>query len=112
MRALLDESLSPKLGLALADLFEEVKHARELGLEGASDFQVWETAQRTATELLITTDRDFLEILAQQGPPPKVVRIARADVKTTELAALLRKHAVEIREMTRSPRSALVLRAR
>lgn len=92
--------------------FRTDQHARELGLKGASDSQIWEAAKASAFDLLITTDRDFLEILAESSPPPKLVRIERADVKTAQLAALLRKYAVAIHAMVEGQRSALILRAR
>lgn len=112
MKTLLDETLSPKLALTLADLFNEIKHVPEIGLKGAPDSRVWDAAKADAFDLLITIDRDFVEILAESGPPPKLVSIERADVKTVQLTALLRKHAVEILAMLESQRSTLVLRAR
>ncbi len=46
MKILVDENLSPKLAFLLADLFPLLHHARDLGLRGKSDTDVWQFAQR------------------------------------------------------------------
>lgn len=44
MRLLLDQNLSPRLVPALADLFPDSTHVREVGLRAADDHAVWQDA--------------------------------------------------------------------
>jgi predicted nuclease of predicted toxin-antitoxin system len=112
MKTFFDENLSPKLLDWLSDLFSDVQHARDLGLKGASDRQVWNAVRSGGVELLITTDRDFIDLVRQYGPPPKVLHLERADVKTRELEAAIRRNALRIVEMVESARYLLSLRMR
>ena len=45
MRLLLDQNLFPSLKETLQDLYPESVHARDVGLESASDLMVWEYAK-------------------------------------------------------------------
>jgi predicted nuclease of predicted toxin-antitoxin system len=107
MRVLLDENLSYKLTHRLIDLFPCIIHVRQIGLQSANDDQIWQRAKQY--DLLITTDRDFIELIARDGPPPKVVRVERCDVKLAELEAMFRHEALRIYTFFRSDRHLLLL---
>ncbi|HEX4809660.1 MAG TPA: DUF5615 family PIN-like protein [Bryobacteraceae bacterium] len=111
MKVLLDENLSQKIVLQLADLFTQIKHARDLYLKEKPDTNIWKAAKEGGFDLLITTDRDFLQIAAQNEPPPKLVRIEQADVKTAQLAAVRRNNALKVRELLNSKQTTLIINA-
>lgn len=46
MKLLLDNNLSPKLIVQLTVLFPDSSHVTMLGLDTASDFEVWNFARR------------------------------------------------------------------
>lgn len=60
MKLLFDENLSFRLASALADIYPESTHVRELGLLGADDLSVWGYAAKHGF-LLASKDTDFYE---------------------------------------------------
>ena len=92
MRLLLDQNLSFKLCARLADLFPGSSQARLLGLDRASDRELWDHAA-AAGFVLVTQDADFAEMAALYGPPPKVVWLRGGNRTTPAVEATLRRHA-------------------
>jgi predicted nuclease of predicted toxin-antitoxin system len=84
MKLLIDENLSPKLVVRLADLFPESVHIRDNGLARASDPIVWQYAVEHGLTI-ISKDEDFH------------IGHARAIVSSFEM-----KHRTEIRLAARS----------
>jgi predicted nuclease of predicted toxin-antitoxin system len=69
----IDAQLSPQLAPWLAARFGVTAYAvRDLGLRDALDMAIFEAA-RAADAIVITKDRDFPDLLARRGPPPKVI---------------------------------------
>jgi predicted nuclease of predicted toxin-antitoxin system len=91
MKLLLDNNLSPKLVRKLADSFPNSSHVSQLGLEAASDLEVWNVARREGY-CLVTKDADFNELLIAKGFPPKVIWIRLGNCTTNEILGLLEKH--------------------
>jgi predicted nuclease of predicted toxin-antitoxin system len=60
MRLLFDENLSPKLIMALADVFPDSAHVDRIGLGGSSDDEVWNYAKQHSF-VLVSKDSDFYE---------------------------------------------------
>lgn len=89
MRLLFDEQLSEELTGLLADVFPESLHVRPLGLGGAPDVLVWDTARERGC-LLVTKDEDFSRLALLRGAPPKVVWIRLGNCPTSAIADLLR----------------------
>jgi predicted nuclease of predicted toxin-antitoxin system len=101
MKLLFDESLSPRLVELLRDLFPESESALRNGLACAGDRRILEYAA-THGFILISTDSDF-ERLAGQIPGAKVVILRSCDYPTDVAAAVLRRNAIRIAELPRSP---------
>jgi predicted nuclease of predicted toxin-antitoxin system len=74
MKLLLDNNLSPKLVSKLVNTFPDSSHVALLGLDTASDLQVWNIAQQQGY-CLVTKDADFNELLAAKDFPPKIIWI-------------------------------------
>ncbi|MGH8116275.1 MAG: DUF5615 family PIN-like protein [Rhodanobacteraceae bacterium] len=70
MKLLFDENLSPKLAMALADLFPDSTHVHRVGLGSAPDTEVWVFA-RTHGFTLVSKGSDFHELSLLRGYPPR-----------------------------------------
>lgn len=89
MKLLFDENLSPKLVMALADIFPDSAHVDRLGLGGSSDNEVWEYAKQH-NFVLVSKDSDFYEKSMLYGHPPKVVWIKRGNCTNRQIQLILR----------------------
>jgi len=68
-----DAQLSPGLARWTSDRFGIAAVAvRDLGLRDAADEQIFNAA-RQAQAVVITQDRDFIELLTRLGKPPQVI---------------------------------------
>lgn len=85
MRLLLDQNLSFTLVQALADLYPDSAHVREVGLERADDDQVWRYAA-TRGLAIVSKDSDFRQMSFVRGHPPKVIWIRRGNCSTLSFA--------------------------
>lgn len=89
MRLLLDQNLSPRLVAALADLYPDSRHVRDVGLGSAEDDTVWRYAAEQGL-VIVSKDADFHERSFLLGHPPKVIWIRRGNCSTDQALALLR----------------------
>lgn len=88
MKLLLDQNLAPRLVAALAALYPDSKHVRDVGLAAANDDDVWRYAAAGGFTI-VSKDADFHERSFVLGPPPKVIWIRRGNCSTTEVLTLL-----------------------
>jgi predicted nuclease of predicted toxin-antitoxin system len=95
VRLLLDQNLSPRLIAALADLFPDSRHVRDVGLASAEDAVVWRHAAEHGFTI-VSKDADFHERSFLLGHPPKVIWIRRGNCSTDQALALLRSEAESI----------------
>lgn len=95
MKFLLDENISPKIGYWLKEQKYEIKLAAE-DLHQFSDTKILETAA-VGDFILITTDKDFADLVYAQSLKHKGIVLFRLRINTSEfmmkrLQALLKKH--------------------
>ena len=90
MKLWLDAQLPPALALWINDrrIGLEATPVRDLGLRDASDRDIFFKA-RLAGALVMTKDRDFIQLLDTQGPPPKVIWLRLGNSSNTALQAVL-----------------------
>ena len=74
MKLLLDENLSRRLVPFLQHDYPDSSQVVLLGMESASDKDVWQRA-RDEAYVIVTRDADFQELSLVWGPPPKVIRL-------------------------------------
>ena len=74
MKLLLDENLSRRLVPFLQHAYPGSSQVVLLGLESASDREVWQKAKDDGY-VIVTRDADFQELSLVWGQPPKVVRL-------------------------------------
>lgn len=79
MRLLFDQNLSRRLVRELASLFPESTHVTAVGLDTATDREIWAYAGEYGF-LIVSKDSDFRQVAFLLGPPPKAVWLASAIV--------------------------------
>ena len=89
MKLLFDQNLSPKLVNRLADLFPGSMHVQSVGLDRASDDQVWEYARLNGFAI-VTKDEDYDGLSVLRGGPPKVVWLQLGNCTTAQVEAVFR----------------------
>jgi len=88
MEIWLDAQLSPGLAKWIAHEFKIVCHpVRDLGLRDAPDLDIFQKA-RLSNVVVMTKDRDFVELLHQHGPPPKVVWLTCGNTSNNHLRSI------------------------
>jgi predicted nuclease of predicted toxin-antitoxin system len=92
----------------LQDAFPDSAHVVSQGLGAALDEQVFRYAG-THGFVLVTQDRDFAELSAVHGAPPKVVWIRANNGATRPLAELLRRHQAALRALVEDPAKAMLI---
>lgn len=102
MKLLFDENLSPKMVLALDDVFPSSAHVDRLGLGGESDDDVWRFAKENDF-MLVSKDSDFYEKSILFGHPPKVIWIRRGNCTNRQIQLLLRNKLENIAEFYQNP---------
>ncbi len=92
MNLLFDQNISFRLVKRINDLFPDSKQVRELGLENATDFEIFEYARRN-DYAIVTFDSDFCDLNIIKGFPPKIIWLRTGNTTTVNLERLLRnKH--------------------
>ena len=91
VRLLLDQNLSPLLVCSLSDLFPDMLHVRDVGLQRAGDDVVWAYALQHDV-VIVSKDSDFRQRSFLLGAPPKVVWVRLGNCTTAEVETLLRVH--------------------
>ncbi len=86
---LFDQNLSPRLVDQLAQLYSQSLHVEMIGLNRATDREVWAFARQRDC-MIVTKDADFGEMTVLMGSPPKVIWIRRGNCSTQDIEALLR----------------------
>ena len=95
MKLLFDQNVSPILCQALADLFPDSTHVREVGLREASDAAIWDYAAQRGFAL-VTKDSDSRQRSVLRGYPPKIIWLRVGNCSTKTIEDLLRRHAIAI----------------
>lgn len=110
VRFLLDENLSDRLVALLADLFPGSRHVKQVGLVAADDQELWEYA-RQGDFAVLTKDKDFQQLCALRGAPPKVVWLRVGNRTTAYLATHVRAHAAALEVFARNDQASLLILA-
>ncbi|MEI7881002.1 MAG: DUF5615 family PIN-like protein [bacterium] len=84
-----DAQLSPSLAEWITvNLKISAIAVRDLGLRDAADFEIFQAARKAAA-IVMTKDADFLHLLAQHGPPPKVIWLTCGNTSNSNLRGIL-----------------------
>ena len=89
MKIWIDAQLSPSIALWIEMNFEvEAKAVRTLGLRDASDLEIFEAA-RDASAVVMTKDRDFIDLVNRLGIPPQVIWLRCGNTSNDKLKQIL-----------------------
>lgn len=88
----IDAQLSPALAAWINRRCEDMttQSVRAVGLRDASDREIFEAA-RDAEVIMMSKDSDFLNLLDQHGPPPKVIWVTCGNTSNQRMRKILKK---------------------
>ena len=87
-----DAQLSPRTARWIAANFPVAAvPLREIGLRDAGDEEIF-AAARTANAIVLTKDSDFVQLLEQQGSPPKIIWLTCGNTSESALQRILSQH--------------------
>jgi len=95
MKLLFDQNLSPKLIYRLVDLFPGSNHVQSVGLDCASDQQIWEYA-RLNEFTIVSKDEDYNNLSIMRGTPPKVIWLQLGNCTTAQVETAFRLYHADI----------------
>jgi predicted nuclease of predicted toxin-antitoxin system len=72
VKILLDQNISFRVVPLLINTFKKVGQVRALGLEDASDSEIWSYALEN-NYTIVTFDSDFIDLATLKGAPPKII---------------------------------------
>lgn len=108
MKLLADQNLSRHLVGKLRELFPDSEHVTALGLETATDYQIWDYA-REHDFVIVSKDSDFRQLAFLHGPPPKVVWLRVGNSSTTGVLQVILDHVAVIGSFGSSDEEALLV---
>lgn len=97
MKLLLDENLSRRIVPFLQATFPGSTQVALVGLESASDFEVWQYAKDNGF-VIVSRDSDFQERSLIAGHPPQVVWLKIPNRSKTIVLNILLDHHTEIEQ--------------
>lgn len=84
-----DAQLSPAIAIWISRNFPFSSIAvRDLGLRDATDLEIFQAAKR-ANVVVMTKDKDFINLLDRFGPPPQVIWLTCGNTSNTKLQEIL-----------------------
>ncbi len=92
----------------LADLFPNSIHVKTIGLDTATDTELWDYA-RDNNYFIVSKDTDFRNRSVIHGYPPKVIWIRIGNCSTSAVEYNLRKHFAVIKEFARDTHAGLFI---
>ena len=88
MRLLLDQNISYRVVKGLLKSFPEITQVKELGLENASDLEIWNYAKKYKYTI-VTFDADFYDLALLKGIPPKIIWLRTGNTSTKNIIKLI-----------------------
>jgi len=112
MKLLLDENLSRRLLPFLQHDYPGSDHVVMLGMESASDTQVWEKAKQDGF-VIVTRDADFQELSLVWGQPPQVIRLKTLNqTRAATLKVLIANRDMIVESLERDGKASVELLSR
>ncbi len=107
MKLLFDQNLSRRLVGDVEELFPGSAHVGSVGLDTATDREIWDFAGEH--DYIVSKDSDFRQLAFLLGPPPKAVWLRVGNCSTATIAQHLRSGAPVIAEFAASEEEALLV---
>ncbi|MCF6222623.1 MAG: DUF5615 family PIN-like protein [Flavobacteriaceae bacterium] len=90
MKLIFDQNISFRLIKKINDIYPNAKQVRELGLENATDNEIFEYAKKNGYAI-VTFDSDFCDLNIIKGYPPKIIWIRTGNTTTKNLEKIIRR---------------------
>ena len=95
----LDAQLSPRLAQWFGDsLHIAALPVRDVGLRDADDETIYREAAKAGV-VVVTKDRDFVDLLLRLGPPPQIIWLTCGNTSETRLQEIFRTHFAAARKL-------------
>ncbi len=107
MKLLFDQNISPKIVKQLEDIFPDAKQVRHLGLENASDIQIFEYAKNNGFAI-VTFDSDFVDLNIVKGFPPKIIWLKTGNLTTKSISELIIKNTQILKDFLESEKNEIL----
>jgi predicted nuclease of predicted toxin-antitoxin system len=98
LKLLLDQHISYKLVDRLADLYPGTSQVRLLRLEKSTDSDIWYYAKANDF-VIVTKDRDIVDLGILRGSPPKIVWLRVGNLSTDAIEEILRSKRPALEEL-------------
>ncbi|MEX2568855.1 MAG: DUF5615 family PIN-like protein [Cyclobacteriaceae bacterium] len=95
MNLLFDQNISPRILKILPKQFSNCQQVRFVGLEDASDFEIFQFAKKNDFAV-VTFDSDFVDLNTMYGTPPKIVYLNTGNLTTQNITELLMDNILRI----------------
>jgi predicted nuclease of predicted toxin-antitoxin system len=108
VKLLFDQNLSRFLVERVGDEFKGSLHVIHLGLEQATDCEIWEWAGEHDFTI-VSKDSDFRDLAASSVPPPKAIWLRVGNASTEQIEQLLFANSGRILEFEHEERDSLLI---
>jgi len=89
---LIDAQLPPGLAPWLTEEFGvQAASLRFLGLQATEDTEIFDLARMMDDVVLVSKDSDFVELVKQQGPPPRLLSVTCGNLTNRRLRTVFAK---------------------
>ena len=102
MKLLFDQNISHRILKILSAEFVESTSVKKENLIDSSDKAIWEFAKKHSY-IIVTQDSDFNDLNSLYGFPPKIIWIRTGNLRTEELANILKNNFTEIQSFENNP---------
>lgn len=108
MSLLFDQNFSRRLPVFLLNEYPGSVHVIALGLSNADDRAVWTYAAANGLTI-VSKDKDFIDLAAAHGPPPKLICLRIGNGPTSQIELLLRTRRAEVDAFLTDPSAATLI---
>ncbi|MGM0589444.1 MAG: DUF5615 family PIN-like protein [Bacteroidota bacterium] len=100
MRIWIDAQLSPAIAAWINRNFEQIEaeSVRAVGLREALDQEIFKQA-KTQQVVVMSKDSDFIKLIEQHGPPPKLIWITCGNTSNAKMRKILRQTLLKAKEL-------------
>ncbi|MDZ7757723.1 DUF5615 family PIN-like protein [Rhodohalobacter sp.] len=100
MKIWIDAQLSPAIAAWINRTFDDIEaeSVRSLGLRDATDSDIFEAA-RKANVIVMSKDGDFIQLIKQKGPPPKLIWITSGNTSNARMREILSATLLKTKEL-------------
>ncbi|OYU84178.1 MAG: hypothetical protein CFE24_08055 [Flavobacterium sp. BFFFF2] len=102
MKLLFDQNISHRILKIISEEFKGSTSVKNEHLMDCSDKEIWEFAKKNDFSI-VTQDSDFNDLNVLYGFPPKIIWIRTGNIKTEEMAGLLKTNFDEILQFECNP---------